>query len=186
MRRLLAAVGLAGLASIALLATAAPAGAASASNGCSGNATSFDSSGKQLSKVAAPGAGGTKDDPFEIKTDGKVDYHHQLKPAVDNGGSWNVKLLGVIKFGGDFDHSSSPGDGSEGLKSHFQFGGFAPLVGLIKADVVVEDKAGNEVCTFSGWIKIGDSVFKSPVFYAGIVFVGLGGLLGFGAMGRPA
>lgn len=186
MRRLLAATGLAGLVFGVLMAMAAPAGAASASSGCSGKASSVDKDGKPLSKVAAPGAGGTKDDPFEIAPDGQVTYEYGGLGGASNGGTWNVQLLGFIKFGGDFDSAQPSGGGTEPLKSHFEVGGLAPIVGLIKADVVVNDKSGNEVCKYSGWIKIGGSILKSPVTYAAIVLLGLGGLLGFAAMGRPA
>ena len=185
MRRLLAATGLAGLVFGVLLAMANPAGAASASSGCSGKASSVDKDGKALSKVSAPGAGGTKDNPFEIDPEGKVTYEYGGLDQASSGGSWNVQLLSVIKFGSDFDSAQPSGGGTEALKSHFEVGGLAPLVGLIKADVVIKDKSGNDVCTFSGWIKIGGSIFKSPVTYAAIVFLGLGAFLGFAAMGRP-
>ena len=187
MRRLLAWAGLSALGFAVLMTiAAAPAGAASASPGsCSGNATSANSGGKQLSKVAAPGAGGTKSDPFEITTDGSVDYTYKLGGDVA-GGTWKVVLLGPLSFSGDIsDTAASSGSGSEALKKHFQVGGLAPLVGLIKADVVVENKDGSTVCTYSGWIKIGGSILETPVTYAAVVLVGLGGLLAFGAMGRP-
>jgi len=184
MRRLLAVMGLAGLGFGSLLMLAGPAGAASAS-GCSGSATSFDSSGSALDKVSAPGAGGTKDNPFEVNPDGHVKHNYNVKSDIA-GGKWDVKLLGPVKFGDDISATSSnTGGGDEAMSSYLKPGGIPILVGLIKADVEIKNKAGNTVCTYSGWIKIGGSVLESPIFYLSIIFVLLGLLFGFMCMGEP-
>ena len=186
MRRLLAVLGLAGIGFSSLLMLAGPAGAASASGCGKGTATSFDANGKQLDKAAAPGAGGTHDSPFDVDPDGHVQYTYDAGSDI-KGGSWDVKLVGPLSIpGGDIsDTASQAGSGDEALSSYLKPGGISILPGLIKADVEIKNKAGNTVCTYSGWIKIGGSVLESPIFYLSILFLIFGLLFGFLCMGEP-
>lgn len=186
MRRVLAVAGFVGFVLSTWLMMVGPAGAADA-KGCSGEGTSFDSEGKQLDTGAAPGAGGTDADPFEIDVDGRVEYTYAGVDAGIAGGTWDVKILNspIPAFGGDIESSAElpDGNGVEPLKEHFQFSGLAPLLGKYKIEITAS--GGGASCVVKGVVQINGSLVKSPTFYVSLAFVGLGGLLFFAAMGRP-
>jgi hypothetical protein len=170
MRRILLAVGLAALTFGTLMAIAGPAGAASA-KGCGGNATSFDSDGKQQDSASAPGPGGTKDNPFDVWADGTVKYHYEIDGS--GAGSWDLKIQKTpITFGNDIHADSAPsGDGTRKLDQDFEPGGVS-LPGLYKVDI--KGDRGGTACVVSGWIHVHGSLVKSPVFWLGIIFLLLG------------
>lgn len=168
-----------------LVTMAAPVGAAEAS-GCSGSGVSFADDGGRLDTAAAPGRGGTKEDPFDVVSDGQVKYTYDVDAPVA-GGTWKVKIntgLVPISFGGDIsDSSDQSGRGVEYLEEHLQVGGFAPLTGLLKVDIEATGPSG-ETCIVSGWLELHDSVFTTPLFYLALVMMLLGiFLLGFGQVG---
>ncbi|HUV11171.1 MAG TPA: hypothetical protein VMX12_09345 [Acidimicrobiia bacterium] len=167
-------------------ALAPPAGAADAS-GCNGSGTSLDSDGIRIDSATAPGRGGTKGNPFDVTADGEVRYRYDVQSPVA-GGTWKVKIdtgLFPVSFGGDISQrSSQSGSGVEPLKKHLQIGGFAPLAGLIKVDIEATGPSGG-TCVVSGWIKIHESVFTTPVFYLALIFLLLGILVLFYGMASP-
>ena len=176
MRRVLLATGLAALACGVLAAMAVPAGAATA-KGCGGDATSFDSDGKRQDSAAAPGEGGTKSNPFDVWSDGTVQYNYEIDGS--GAGSWDLKIQKTpIKFGNDIKADSAPsGDGTRELDQDFEPGGVS-LPGLYKVDI--KGDRGGTPCVVSGWIQVHGSLVKSPVFWAGIVLTALGA---WGALG---
>ena len=168
---------------LAFLVFAAPSAGAANADGCSGSGVSFDGDGLQIDSASAPGRGGTKDDPFDVTSDGEVQYDYDVQSPVA-GGTWKVKIdtgLFPISFGGDVsDSSEQSGSGVEQLKDRLQVGGFAPLTGLLKVDIEATGPSGG-TCTVSGWLKIHDSVFTTPAFYLALIFFVFGLLLlGFG------
>ncbi|MFO7589778.1 MAG: hypothetical protein R6X23_02625 [Acidimicrobiia bacterium] len=168
---------------LAFLVLGAPAAGAADADGCRGSGVSLDGDGLEIDSASAPGRGGTKDDPFDVTTDGEVQYDYDVQAPVA-GGTWKVEIdtgLFPISFGGDIsDDSDQSGAGVEQLKDHLQIGGFAPLTGLLKVDIEATGPSGG-TCTVSGWLKIHDSVFTTPAFYLGLIFAVLGiFLLGFG------
>ena len=163
---------------------AGPAGAAKA-KGCSGQGTSFDVDDLEIDKASAPGKGGTKSNPFDVTTDGRVQYSYSINGNVA-GGKWEVKLdtgFGLkIPFGGKISRTaSSSGDGVEPLKKHLQVGGLDAFLGLVKVDVVA--KKGGTTCTVSGYLKIHGDFYTTPAFYLALILLALAFLLGFSAMG---
>jgi hypothetical protein len=158
-------------------------GAATAS-GCSGTAVSFDADGHELDRVAAPGAGGTSDDPFEVDPEGSVKWEASASPAVPDDGTWKVETKSTPKlsFGGDggLDQSS----GTEELKDHLVVD--IPLIGETRVasgkffvEVVVE--GGAVTCTMSGYVEINGSPIGTPIFWAGVILGALGLVLAFTA-----
>jgi hypothetical protein len=167
------------------VALAGPAGAAKA-KGCSGSGTSFDKDDVQVDTAAAPGRGGTKANPFDVTTDGRVQYEYSIREPGVAGGKWEVKLdtgFGLkIPFSGKISRTASAsGQGVEPLKKHLQFGGLDAFLGLVKVDIVA--KKGGTTCTVSGYLKIHADIFTTPAFYLALILLILGILLGFLAMG---
>lgn len=183
MRRLLAAAGIAGLILATMLIVAGPAGAADA-KGCSGSGVSVDGD-ITLDRASAPGKGGTKNDPFDVTTDGEIRYQYRVSRGALSGGRWTAEIdTGIIpiSFSGAIEQGSSQeGDGVEPLKKHLQVGGLSVLTGLLKIDI--KARAGGIRCTVSGYLKIHASVFTTPAFYLAIILLVLALLLFYFGMG---
>jgi hypothetical protein len=163
-----------GLTGALVVATAAPAGAANAS-GCSGSGTSIGASGLAIDQASAPGGGGTKDNPFQVETGGRVRYQYTIKGPI-GGGTWKAVIdtglpfVGNVEFSGRIKSSSQPsGKGVEPLKKHLQFAGIAAVVGAVKVKIVAT--SGHTRCVVSGWIKINDSPVKSAMFYESLLLL---------------
>lgn len=176
MRRLAAGVGVA----LALLVLTAPAaGAASLDGGCKGSATSKDGDGASLDSVSAPGAGGTKGDPFLVDTDGTVDYEGTT-PVVFHDHSWHVDLSGIdVKDGG-----SANGTNQASTSGTVKVDDYLPIdaVGLYRVTGGIEASEGS--CSGSAWIKVAGSPAGSLGWIAGVVLTVLGAA-GLAAAARP-
>ena len=170
MRRFLLTASLAALMCGTLMAIAGPAGAATA-KGCGGDATSFDSEGEEQDFAAAPGRGGSKSNPFDVWSDGTVEYNYRIDGSGE--GTWDLKIQKTpITFGNEINADSAPsGDGTRELDQDFEPGGVS-LPGLYKVDI--KGNRGGTECIASGWIKVHGSLVKAPVFWLGIIFVLLG------------
>ena len=159
--------------------SAGPAGAAKA-KGCSGSGTSFDVDDTEIDNASAPGKGGTKDDPFDVSTDGKVKYSYTINGNIA-GGKWKVQLdTGIFKipFSGKISRTaSSQGDGTEPLKKHLKFAGMSTFLGLVKADIVATK--GGTTCRISGYLKFHADIWTTPMFYLALILLLLGLLFGF-------
>jgi hypothetical protein len=185
MRKSMGVLACAALATIALAGFASPAGAADAT-GCSGKASSFDADGKPLDTVSAPGKGGTSDHPFEVDAEGRVAWEASPGNSAISKGTWKVETDSTPKLS----FSGSGGleaqkSGTEALRDHLTVD--VPLLGRIrvasgtfKAKVVVQGPGGT--CTMAGYVKIGGSPLRTPLFYVGAALGVLGLLFLFGSM----
>lgn len=188
MRRALSVFLMAMVTGAFFVATAPGAGAANA-KGCSGSGVSLSDDLGEIDKASAPGRGGTKDNPFDIEINGKVQYDYTIAGPIA-GGKWNVVIdLGMPflpdpKFGGKVSKTASQsGSGTEPIKKHLKFGGLSAFVGLMKADIVVTK--GSTRCVVSGWIKIHDSVLTTPAFYFALILLMIALWLAYLGMGTP-
>lgn len=161
---------------VALLVVGAPAAeSATLDGGCVGSATSFDEDGAELSRVAVPGEGGTKGDPFIVDPDGTVTYEGST-PQAFHDHSWHVDLMGVtVKSGG----SANGNDESE-TSGEVQVDDYLPVsaVGLFKVSGGITADEG--ACDGSLWVKVAGSPVGTLPWIAGVgtAVVGAAGLTG--------
>jgi hypothetical protein len=188
MRKLGAVVSIAVGAMVGLVGLASPAGAAHAS-GCSVPvAASLSKDGRAISSARAPGSGGTFADPFQIDTDGRVQYRYRVVGPI-GGGHWTAAIdtgvFGDISFSGSIKSTAAPsGRGLEPLEKHLEISGFAAIIGKMKVTITATGKTGAQ-CTVSGWIKLRHSILTTPAFYLALILL-LGALvLGYFAMATP-
>lgn len=164
---------------VAALSLGLPASAASAAqaDGCSGEVVSRASDGAELDRAAAPGAGGTSDDPFTIDGQGTVDWRGQTD-AVITDATWSVTIMGLPFLRGSFDNADGL-TSNEGTTDLSSLPG--PVSWFLKGDVVIPVSGSitgtGGTCTGSGFIGGTGSPTSSPIFYAGVVFVAVGALL---------
>lgn len=150
---------------MALLFVWAPAAhGARVSGGCTGSATSFDGDGAALSRIEAPGRGGTSDDPFVVDPDGTVTYEGSTPVALHDH-SWSIEVMGItVKTGGssngeDLTTSTSEVDVDDYLP--------VPVVGLFKVDGSIS--AGEGSCDGGMWVKVTGSPVGTVPWLVGVV-----------------
>jgi len=157
----------------ALCAVAAPPVGAAPARGCSGSAVSFTNKGAQLDQVAAPDTStGTSSKPFKVAYDGRVKWTGKTDGVI-RPGSWTVKVGPGISLSDSFknDDAKSESTGDEKVDKRLP----VKITGLFKVDVTVKGPGGS--CTASGWILIADSPLFTPLWFGGIAFVIIGGVL---------
>lgn len=140
---------------------------------------SFTDKGSQLDQVAAPDSStGTSGHPFKVAYDGRVQWTGKTDGVI-RPGSWTVKVGPGISLSDSFrnDDAKSESTGDEKVNKRLS----VKITGLYKVDVTVKGTGGS--CTASGWILIADSPLFTPLWFGGIAFVIIGGLLFF--LARP-
>jgi len=129
-----------------------------------------------IDRASAPGGGGTEDDPFTVKTKGKIAYDYAVDQDALSGGKWTAEIdtgspipgTETISFSGDIDPGSSQsGEGVEPLEDHLNVGGLAVLVGKMK--ITITGRASGVNCRVVGWIEITDSPVKSILFIEAVI-----------------
>jgi len=165
-------------ASVFTILLAGPAGAATAT-GCSGSATSTDKNGIPVDQVAAPGPGGTKDNPFKIAYDGHVKWQGKTDTLIKPG-KYEVDIGLPFSFSGTFKNgdNKTQSSGNEKVSDRMP----VKITGLFKVDVKVTGTGGS--CSGSAWLLISDSPLFTPLWFASVVLLLLAVLLFY--MGVPA
>lgn len=160
------------LASLGGVLTAPSAGAATAT-GCSGFAIAMDKPGNAVDKVDVPGPHGTKSDPFELTSDGAVDWRGSTDQVIQDG-KWTVYAW-PFSFDGKIDNE----EGTTEKVGYEKVGDRLPLPvpGLIFVKVTLTGKGGAE-CRATGWVRITDSPTSSAVFWFAALLM-LFGFLGW-------
>jgi hypothetical protein len=155
--------------------------------GCSGTVESYGEDGGLLDQVAAPGAGGTPDDPFDIFSDSTVNYQGSTTQVIRNG-SWSVDVggaLGVVTSIVEFVSGKSPlsgnigGSGITSRQGTFLAKDYVAklkLSGLHRVTVTLEGEGGTR-CVATVWVRMHQSFFKSLLAVAGVAFLFLAVLL---------
>lgn len=155
-----------------------PAALAADATGCSGTVQSFTTDGAALDQAAAPGEGGTANDPLVIDPTGSVAWEGSTDVAITSG-SWSVSLGGVPFRSGDIDNA----DGTTSASGTVDLAGApAPVQWVLTSNAripVSGSITGPEgTCTASGYLAgTGGSVITSPAFLTGA------GLAAFGLLG---
>jgi hypothetical protein len=170
--------------------------------GCSGQAVSTTVDGLKLDSMAAPGQGGTLDDPFDVTWDGPIRWSGQTVAPIQNG-SWSVTLtpasggltakvfaLAVSSLAhGDVTNESAKTttSGTSTLKDYV---GTRLVTGKYIVDVDISGAKAK--CTGSVVIEISGNPMSTPAFVLAVILLLLGGaavvpllmmLLGWG--GKP-
>jgi hypothetical protein len=155
-----------------------PAALAADATGCSGTVQSLTADGAPLDQAAAPGEGGTANDPLVIDPNGSIAWEGSTDVAITSG-SWSVSLGGVPFRSGEVDNAdgTTSGAGTVDLA-----GAPAPVQWVLTSNAripVSGSMTGPEgTCTASGYLAgTGGSTIASPAFLAGA------GLAAFGALG---
>ncbi len=156
--------------------TVAPALAADAS-GCSGSAVSIDSGGHPVDKVTAPGAGGTRDQPFVVDLNGSIAWKGSTPVALKDG-SWSVTLGGLPVRSGDVseDQSVTTKSGTTDLSEIPAFAS-AFLDGKTVVPVVVDINAANGTCSATVYVSTATSPTFTPLWITGTVMLIIGVML---------
>jgi hypothetical protein len=155
--------------------------AAGEAEGCSGTAQSIGPDGGLLDQLAAPGEGGTPDDPFDIFADGRVTYSGTTDQVIRNG-TWAVDVsgvLGVISSVAEFISGKSPLSGKIGSGGEItrqgdfeakDYIGKLKLSGLHRVTVSLSGEGGAS-CTATVWIRLHQTFFKSLLAVGGLTFI---------------
>lgn len=190
------------LAAAVLLGPVLVAGAAFAADadGCSGQATSYDTVGIPIDTAAAPGDGGTRDDPLDILWDGTVEWSGSTDEVLQNG-SYRVSVAptgggvlleaivgGVTQrlpgFSGDVENSDGK-QSADGTVVPADVVPVALMTGTYAVDWTVTGEAGS--CTGSGYVRITDNPMSSVTWWVALTMILLGftGLLLARPTARP-
>jgi hypothetical protein len=170
-----------------LLGFTAPSGHAAEADGCAGQAASFADDGAPLGTAAAPGEGGTREDPLPVDWDGPVQWSGTTEAVLQDGTTTVVLapassglVLGAAfeaasrgAFGGDF--TNEDGDTErEGRTTLANYSLGVPLMtGTYSVELVMTAGAGT--CTGLGYLTVTDSPVGSVLFWvaAGLLLLGL-------------
>lgn len=154
MRRVLLAAVLTTVLSLVLASGAA---AAELSEFCFVEAQSFAAGDEPIDFMAAPGAGGTLADPFDVELAGGVEWIAASQGPITNH-NWRVHVYGVpIMFGGDEnEEEDTEADGAVGVGEALAG---IPITGLFQVSGSIEGEGGS--CSGSAWIRLlGNPVFS--------------------------
>jgi hypothetical protein len=172
-------------------ALSGPVAAAAEAEGCTAQAVSFDKSDAVLDTAAAPGEGGTGEDPLDVVWAGPIDWSgtteevlqdgtYQVTVTPANGGvilESIVSSLSSSAISGEFanDDAKTEREGTSSL-ANYSFG--VPLVaGTQSVEWSMTAAAGS--CTGLGYISITDSPVSTVTWWLALflIVVGAVGLL---------
>ena len=169
--------------------------------GCQGEATSFDAVGIPMDNAAAPGAGGTREDPLDVLWVGTIEWSGSTDEVLQNGtykvgvaptrggilietfvGGVTSRLPG---FSGDVKNADGK-QTAEGVVSPSELTGMSKfMTGMYAVDWTVTGEAGS--CTGSGFVKITDNPRGSTAWWVALAFIllGLFGIIGAIPKAKP-
>jgi hypothetical protein len=168
-------------------------GAAQAADasGCQGEATAYDTDGIPIDQAAAPGAGGTRDDPLDVLWDGTIEWAGSTD-AVLQDGSYSVAVAptggGVLLEGlvgavvsaiPGFSGEIANDDGKQSAEGTVVPGdviGVPLSTGTYSVEWTVTAAAGS--CTGLGFITITDNPMSSVTWWVALTLILLG-IIGF-------
>ncbi len=166
-------------------AAAAPPPAAQAS-GCSGSATSSTAGGDALDTAAAPGAGGTESDPFDVTWDGPIAWTGSTGAPVQDG-SWSVTLepvgggltgrLFAMAVSGLASGEIANQEAKTGTSGSTVLGDYVPVratTGLYRVSWDVHD--ASTTCTGSAVVNVTGNPLTTPMFFIALLLVLLGAI----------
>lgn len=181
------AVAMGGMATAVL----APVAVAAEAEGCTAQAISYDKSDTVLDTAAAPGDGGTRDDPLDVVWAGPIDWSgtteevlqdgtYQVTVTPANGGVVLESIIGSLSsraISGEFanEDAKTEREGTSSL-ANYSFG--VPLVaGTQSVEWSMTAAAGS--CTGLGYITITDSPVSTVTWWLALflIVVGAVGLL---------
>ena len=171
-------ITLAGMLAATTLILTAPATLAAEAQGCSGSAESLNQAGKPISVAAAPGVGGTADNPLVIDPQGQVTWEGKTANPITDG-TWSVSAMGVTILRGNATNpdATTMATGTMELSSTLAPVQWA-LTGSALIPVSGSMSGSGGSCTASGFVRGSGSAVSSPIFIAGVVLAILGLLLG--------
>lgn len=175
MRRiaLLVALGMMALVVLPLVPASAATG-----KGCTGSAMSYSDRGIPLDKISVPGTTGTRDHPFEVMWNGKIDWKGQTAAAIKkgtwhvdvNGSNWLIKVAELASGGVSGKITNEKG---ETQKS----GSFVPssqipvmFPGTYEVSFTATGADGAKASA-TLWIKVVTSPTGSPLWWLAIVLI---------------
>jgi hypothetical protein len=169
--------------------------------GCQGEATSFDAVGIPMDNAAAPGAGGTREDPLDVLWVGTIEWSGSTAEVLQNGtykvgvaptrgGILIETLVGGVTsrlpgFSGDVKNADGK-QTAEGVVSPSELTGMSKfMTGMYAVDWTVTGEAGS--CTGSGFVKITDNPRGSTAWWVALAFIllGLFGIIGAIPKAKP-
>lgn len=168
-----------------VLLTGATSVHAADAEGCVGTAESYGPLGGLLDSMSAPGTGGTKADPFDIFSDGTVNYAGRTDAVMRNG-TWKVDIggaLGVLAFVAETISQKNLLSGSiSDTGDNSRRGEFAAnkytskLTGLQVVTIRLRGEGG-AACDATVWIRVHGEFFRSILAVGGLIAVILAVLL---------
>lgn len=173
MRRLATILGIAALlGALTPLSTAA----AADSNGCSWSVASLGADGNPVDEAAAPGAGGTADQPLKVDPAGSIAWQGSTDTVITNG-TWTVSVAGVQVLSGGAENAGNESSGT-GTKDLSTIPGLSLLLsGSTKIPFSGKLTGAGGTCTGSGYIVGTGSLVSAPLFWAGLLASILGLLM---------
>jgi hypothetical protein len=153
--------------------------------GCQGQATAYDTDGMPIDTAAAPGAGGTEDDPLDMMWDGTVEWSGSTEAVLQNGSyevsfapqgagvvfSAFVKLVPRSAISGEVAND----DGRTSAEGTVTPGDVVPVTlttGTYRVEWSVTGQAGS--CTGSGYVTITDNPMSSVTWWVALTLILLG------------
>jgi len=147
------------------LAFASPTAAFELNDECSLVIQSFSEDGEPLDS-AAPGAGGTQDDPLLIDWEGSVRYEGNTGSQVIMNHSWHVDVFLLptpLRGGHPNDGGDQDAEGTVDVSANAPF----KLAGLYFVSGEIRGEDG--FCSGSGWFKLEESAFETIPFWLALV-----------------
>ena len=158
---------------LAVLVSAAPAGAVQLDGGCRGAAVSVTKKGATVDRAVANergGVRGSRSDPFEVASNGKVRYEGG-SPRVLHNHHWRARVYGVtVESGGSKNGTNKPDTaGVTKVRDYLPF----RVTGLFYVSGGIDGREGS--CSGWLWVKVtGSPVGTWP--WIGAIVVAIGGL----------
>lgn len=166
-----------------LQATAAHAADAS---GCSGQATSYDDKGVPIDAAAAPGEGGTAQDPLDLLWAGTLEWSGTTDEVLQNGEygvtvapksagkvvEFLVSMASDLAFSGEVTNDGGKQTAEGTVVPADLTAGVPLLTGTYQVTWKVTGEAG--ACTGTGYIKVIDKPWKSVTWWVALILILLG------------
>ncbi len=143
--------------------------------GCEGRATSADKRGRPVDQATAPGTGGTRGDPFRVRSDGRISYSGATQDVLTNG-RWKVEL--GVPFAPDLTGRVGNAIGNRAWSGEEAVSDRIPLRirGLFRVRFEVTG-TGAAPCTGSVWVRVEGNPITTPLGMAAVALT-LAGLWG--------
>lgn len=176
---------------LVVVASPLPGAAAADASGCSGQATSFDESGVPIDTAAAPGDGGTADDPLDMMWAGTVEWSGSTDEVIQDG-EYQVNVepqragaalgrLFSLASGSALSGPVANKDGKTTAEGTVQPSELSWLPTMLTGVYKVTWKvtSAEASCTGTGYVKVVDDPTRTVTWWVALflILIGMTGLL---------